>query len=52
MSLTFSSIDFSVMAGDDLVARRSVRQMLWQQIICKRRGDGKMRFSPGGQVQK
>jgi hypothetical protein len=52
MSLTFSSIDFSDMADDDLVARRSVRQELWQQIICKRRGDGKMRFSRRGQAQK
>jgi hypothetical protein len=52
MSLTFSSIDFSDMAGDDLVARRSVRQELWQQIICKRSGDGKMRFFPGRQAQK
>jgi hypothetical protein len=43
MSLTFSSMDFSDMAGDDLVARRSVRQELWQQIICGRGRDTKIR---------
>jgi hypothetical protein len=45
-------MDFSDMAGDDLVARRSVRQELWQQIICKRSGDGKMTFSAERQAQK